>query len=384
MTVLETFQKFYRQRWNYDLIARGWKEKRGKVVGYSDINCPEELVIAAGCLPLLMTGDPESGTEATDRHLEPYFSDSARHFYEAVVTERYHFVDLICFVTGDCSLSWIFHYFQEEKNLNTMLKIGEPYFLDRLPTRFAMDREFNLGRLADFRDYLEDFTGKKITDDALAQSFVVTNETKRLLKEVSVLRKADQPGITGSEALQIIMASMLMPKTDYNTLLKKFLDDEAPDKPAQKDSDVRLFVSGSNLDNLRLYNIIESLPVTIVGEDTAFGDRYCEEPIDENLEPMEALVDRYLNKPLDPWMYGIDEIVKYRADAAQMARAQGVVFFQLRRDDPLTWDYPSQKKELERRGIPVLLLREQDYRISDREKVLSEIGSFVENLSGRK
>lgn len=384
MTELETFHKFYRQRWNYDLIARGWKEKGGKVVGYSDINCPEELVIAAGCLPLLMTGDPESGTEATDRHLEPYFSDSARHFYEAVVTERYHFVDLICFVTGDCSLSWIFHYFQEERNLNPMLKIGEPYFLDRLPTRFAMDREFNLGRLADFRAYLEDFTDKKITDDALAQSFVVTNETKRLLKEVSALRKADQPGITGSEALQIIMASMLMPKTDYNVLLKKFLDKEVQNKPTQKDVNVRLFVSGSNLDNLRLYNIIESLPVTIVGEDTAFGDRYCEEPIDENLEPMEALVDRYMNKPLDSWMYGIDEIVKYRAEAAQMARAQGVVFFQLRRDDPLTWDYPSQKKELEKRGIPVLLLREQDYRISDPEKVLSEIGSFVENLSGRK
>ena len=117
------------------------------------------------------------------------------------------------------------------------------------------------------------------------------------------------------------MASMLMPKTGYNALLKKFLDDEAPNRPAQKDSNVRLFVSGSNLDNLKLYNIIESLPVTIVGEDTAFGDRYCEEPIDENLEPMEALVDRYMNKPLDPWMYGIDEIVKYRADAAQIGES---------------------------------------------------------------
>ena len=39
--------------------------------------------------------------------------------------------------------------------------MGEPYFLDRLPTRFAMDREFNLGRLVAFRGYLEDFTGKR-------------------------------------------------------------------------------------------------------------------------------------------------------------------------------------------------------------------------------
>jgi benzoyl-CoA reductase/2-hydroxyglutaryl-CoA dehydratase subunit BcrC/BadD/HgdB len=383
MTALETFQTFYRQRWNYDLIARSWKEQGGKIIGYSDINCPEEIVMAADCLPLLMTGDPESGTEKTDKHLEPYFSDSARHFYEAVVTERYHFVDLICFVTGDCSLSWIFHYFQEEKILNPALEMGEPYFLDRLPTRFAMDREFNLGRLLAFRSYLEDFAGKRISDDDLARSFAVTNETKKLLKEVSALRKLDQPRITGSEALQIIMSSMLMPKTGYNALLRKFLDDEAPNRPAQKDSNVRLFVSGSNLDNPNLYDIIESMHVTIVGEDTAFGDRYCEEPIDETLEPMEALVDRYMNKPLDPWMYGIDEIVKYRADAAQSARAQGVLFFQLRRDDPLAWDYPMQKKELEKRGIPVLLLNEQDYRMSNPEEARLKIEAFINNLSGR-
>ncbi len=384
MTALETFQAFYRQRWDYDLIARGWKEGGGKIIGYSDTNCPEELVIAAGCLPLLMTGDPESDTEKTDTHLEPYFSDSVRHFYEAVVTERYHFVDLICFVTGDCSLSWIFHYFQQEKSLNPMLKMGEPYFLDRLPTRFAMDRDFNLGRLVAFRDYLEDFTGKKITNDALAGSFAVTNETRRLLKEVSALRKTDQPRITGCEALQIIMASMLMPKAAYNILLNKFLTEEVKSRPVQTSSNVRLFVSGSNLDHLRLYEIVESLPATIVGEDTAFGDRYCEMPIDESLDPMEALVDRYLNKPLDPWMYGIDEIIKYRADAAEDAKAQGVVFFQLRRDDPLAWDYPMQKKELEKRGIPILLLREQDYRISNAAEVRSKIEAFINNLFGRK
>jgi len=384
MNALETFQKYYQERWNYELIARDWKEKAGKVVGYSDINCPEELVMAAGCLPLLMTGDPESGTETTDKHLEPYFGDSARHFYEAVVTERYHFVDLICFVSGDCSLSWIFHYFQEEKRLNPMLKIGEPYFLDRLPTTFEMDRAFNLGRLAAFRDYLENFAGKKITDDVLAKTFAITNETKRLLKEVSALRKAEQPRITGSEALQIIMASMLMSKTDYNRLLKQFLEKEMGSRPAQDSSRVRLFLSGSNLDNLELYRLIETLPVTIVGEDTAFGDRYAEMPIDEELDPMEALVDRYTYKPSDPWMYGIDATVKYRADAAQAAKAQGVIFYQLKRDDPLAWDYPSQKRELEKRGIPILLLREQDYRISDPDQVRAKVEAFIESLPGRK
>jgi len=383
MNALQTFQKYYQERWNYELIAQDWKEKGGKVVGYPDINCPEELVMAADCLPLLMTGDPGTGTEATDKHLEPYFSDSARHFYEAVVTERYHFVDLICFVAGDCSLSWIFHYFQEEKRFNPTLRIGEPYFLDRLTTTFGMDRVFNLDRLAAFRDYLEDFAGKRITIDALAQAFAITNETKRLLKEVSALRRADQPRITGSEALQIIMASMLMPKTAYNQLLRQFLENEVNSRPAQDGSRVRLFLSGSNIDNLGLYKIIETLPATIVGEDTAFGDRYSDTPIDEDLDPMEALVDRYTYKTPDPWMYGIDEIVKYRVDSAEAAKAQGVIFYQLRRDDPLAWDYSSQKRELAKRGIPILLLQEQEYKITAPEQIRAKVEAFIDTLPGR-
>ena len=83
-------------------------------------------------------------------------------------------------------------------------------------------------------------------------------------------------------------------------------------------------------------------------------------------------------------MYGIDATVKYRADAAQAAKAQGVIFYQLKRDDPLAWDYPSQKRELEKRGIPILLLKEQDYRISDHDQVRAKVEAFIESLPGRK
>jgi benzoyl-CoA reductase/2-hydroxyglutaryl-CoA dehydratase subunit BcrC/BadD/HgdB len=95
---------------------------------------------------------------------------------------------------------------------------------------------------------------------------------------------------------------------------------------------------------------------------------------------MEALADRYTYKPLDPWMYGMKDRIKYRVDSAIEAKAQAEVFFQLLGDDAPAWDYPDQKRELEKLGIPILLLESQGYRISAVEQVKDRIKDFVKAI----
>lgn len=383
MTACETFQKYYKERWNYKLVAKDWKEKGGKVIGYPDIDCPEEIMMAAGCRPLLMTGEPDSGTEAAQKHVEYPPHLPVRYLYEAILTGRYDFVDLICITEGDRLISTLYVCLSEEKRLDPSLKFGELYFLERRSSTFKHHRDYSLGRLVAFRECLEEFTGKEITDQALLEAFKITNETKRLLKQVSDLRKTDPPRISGCEALPIIMASMLIAKAEYNELLKQFLEKEVDSLPKKDASKVRLFVSGSPVDNLQLYELLESVPAIVVGEDTAFGDRYSEAPINEEIEPMEALADRYTYRPLDPWMYGLKDKVKYRVDSAVAAKAQGEVFFHLQDDDTPAWDYPDQKEELEKCGIPMLLFEFQEYKISAPERLRDRAKAFVEATRGR-
>jgi benzoyl-CoA reductase/2-hydroxyglutaryl-CoA dehydratase subunit BcrC/BadD/HgdB len=380
MGAFATFQKYYKERWNYALLAKDWKEKEGKVIGYPHINCPEEIIMAAHCLPLMMTGDPDSGTETADKHMEYYFSPNIRYLYQAILTGRYYFVDLICITTGDIPMNWTYHYLEREKSLDSSKKFGELYFLDQLKSKYSMDRSYNLDRLKAFKEYLEEYTGKIITDESLSEAIKITNQTKRLLKQVSDLRKSDPPHISGCEALPIIMASMLIPKLEYNKLLEQFLKKEINDLPKKDASKFRLFVSGSAVDNLQLYEILESLPAIVVGEDTAFGDRYSDAPISEEHEPMEALADRYTYKPADPWADCTDDNVKYRVESAVKAKAQGVIFHQLQWDEPLEWEYPDQKRELEKHNIPILRLASQEYKVSDtaREQIRSTVKAFVE------
>jgi benzoyl-CoA reductase/2-hydroxyglutaryl-CoA dehydratase subunit BcrC/BadD/HgdB len=380
MTTFETFQKYVNKRWDYTLVAKDWKDSGGKVIGYPDINCPEELIMAAGCRPLLMTGDPDSGTETARKHLDVASSIPVRHLYEAILTGRYDFVDIICTTGGDRWLANAYGFFAAEKALNPSLKCGDVYYIERLKGTFKQHRDYNLDRLIDFKEYLEKFTGKKITDQALVEAFKITNETKRLLSQLSGLRKADTPCISGCEALTIIIASMLIPKAEYNRLLKQFLEAEVTTLPKKDASKVRLFLSGSNVDNLQLYELLESLPAIIVGEDTAFGDRYAEALIDTEIEPMEALADRYTYKPLDPWMFGRKDRIEYKVQAAVAAKTQGEVFFHLNHDDAVGWDYPDQKKELEKQGIPVLVFEEQEYKMLNRDELMDKARAFLDTI----
>ncbi len=381
MTTFETFQRYVNERWNYNLVAKDWKERGEKIIGYLDVNCPEELIIAAGCCPLLMTGDPKSSIERGERHLDRGASFVVRHLYEAILTGRYDFVDIICGTGGDKWLSNAYGFLTTEKVLDPLLRFGDVYYIERLRGTFRQHRDYNRDRLLNFKSYLEEYTGKEITDEALSGAISITNETRRLLKQVSDLRKTDAPSISGCEALTVIMASMFIPKTEYNTMLKGFLDNEVDTLPRKDASKVRIFLSGSNVDNLQLYEILESLPVIIVGEDTAFGDRYFETFVDPDMDPMEALADRYTYKPLDPWMYGRKDRLRYKTQAAVSAKAQVEVFFHIKYDDAVGWDYPDQKKELEKSGIPVLVFEEQQYKIENSHEIKNKTRAFLDTLN---
>lgn len=382
MTIFEIFQKYFYKRWDYALVAKDWKEKGGKVIGYPDINCLEELIIAAGCRPLLITGDPNSGTETAQKHMDYATSFPARYLYEAILCGKYDFVDVICTTGGDRWLANMYGFLTAEREFNPSLKFGEIYYIERLRSTFKQHRDYNLARLVAFKEYLEKFTGKKITDESITAAFMITNETRRLLKQVSDLRKTFPPRISGCEALTIIIASMLIPKAKFNELVNHYLEKEVNNLPRQNSSKVRLFVSGSSVDNLQLYELLESLPAIIVGEDTAFGDRYAETPINTEIEPMEALVDRYTFKPLDPWMYGMKERIQYRVNSAIAAKAQGEIFFHYEHDDAVGWDYPDQKRELGKHNIPVLLFEDQKYNLSDTEELKGKAKTFIEYIRG--
>lgn len=367
-------QKHYQQR---DLAALEWKGTGGKVAGYFCNDVPEEMISAAGLFPLRISGDPRGGTEVADSYAEPFYQPDVRSMFNMLLTGQYDFLDFLIIPHARDAVVALYDYLHRIKQIDPQIKLPDFYLFDILHTRFWLTALYIRDRVTELKKKLEEWSGKEIDSQSLSREIATVNENRRLLKEVAALRAAEPPRLSGVEALQIIGSSMFMPKEEHNRLLRQFLS-EADKLPAREG--VRLFVEGSPIDNLQFYEIVESGGAIIVGEDNCWGNRYAEDPVDQSLDPLEAIAERYHLKTPCPRMHSLDHRVDYCRQSALEAKAQGAVFFFLEWDNATAWEYPDQKKALEEKGIPTLCLEMQKYQLSDSDK--KRIKTDIERFTG--
>jgi len=380
MGVLEMMQKHYQQR---DLAAREWKEKGGKVAGYLCNDVPEEMILAAGLFPLRISGDPWGGTEVADKYTEPFYQPDVRSMFNMLLTGRYDFLDFLIIPHSRDAVLALYYHLSKVQQIDPALKLPDLYLFDILHTRFWLTGLYIRDRVRELRKKLEEWSGKEISDKSLSRAMAIGNENKMLLKKVAALRAAEPPRISGVEALQIIGSSMFMLKEEHNKLLRQFL--KGAERLPAKDG-VRLFVEGSPIDNLQFYEVVESGKATIVGEDNCWGNRYSDDPVDQSLDPLEAIAERYHLKSPCPRMHSLERRVEYCRRSAVEAKAQGVIFFFLEWDNAPAWEYPDQKKALEEKGIATLCFEMQKYLLSDIDKkqIKTSLEQFVAAIGGQR
>ncbi|MFC1532247.1 2-hydroxyacyl-CoA dehydratase subunit D [Thermodesulfobacteriota bacterium] len=375
MKAFDIMQEHYLQR---DLAAREWKKNGGKVVGYFCDSVPEELILAAGFFPLRITGDPQSGTEEIDKYLENFYEGFVRTSLNMILTGKFDYLDFLIIPRARDSISQQHTHLHQIKAFDPTLKLPDMYLYEFNHARSYMSGLYNRDRLIDLKEKLEEWSGKEIAKKELSQAIALTNENRILLKKVATLRAAEPPRISGVEALQIIGSSMFMLKEEHNKLLREFLD--GADKLPVRNG-VRLFVEGSPLDNLQLYEIIESCRATVVAEDNCWGNRWSDVLVDSSRDPLEAIASRYHLKSPCPYVNFPEGLRSdYCRDKTMEAKVQGVIFYILEWDSCQIWDYPDQNNVLKERGIPAALFMKQKYLISEPEKIKTEIEKFIAKI----
>ena len=376
MSAFEEFKKHYTQR---DLAALQWKQNGGKVVGYFCDNVPEEFISAAGFFPLRLSGDPKGDTAKVGNYSEEgnVFSREAfvASMLHMILNGRYACLDCLIIPHARDSVHRLYTTLNRYRDTRPELNLPELFYLDNLHTVFYSAGIYNNKRWLELKTRLEEWSGKPISNDKLARAIEATNESKSLLKKLAALRASDPPRVSGVEALQIIGSSMFMPREEHNALLKKWLAD-AEKLPVK--NGIRLFVEGSPLDHLQLYEIIESCGATVVGEDSCWGNRYSDVPIEKSSDPTEAVMARYNGKSPCTRMYPLSRRVDYCLQSALATKAQGVIFNVFQHDEMQAWETPDEIKALKEKGIPSLYLKDQPYWIAEPETLKQKISEFIE------
>jgi benzoyl-CoA reductase/2-hydroxyglutaryl-CoA dehydratase subunit BcrC/BadD/HgdB len=222
-----------------------------------------------------------------------------------------------------------------------------------------------------------------VSDDGLREAIVACNETQRLQKRLYELRGRAAPPITGSQSLGVLVADSSMPKDEYNRLLEALLE-ELETSEGVSGYDRRLMVSGSVIDNPAMLDIIEDTGGLVVSDTLCFGaTRSFRDPIREDGDPLDAIVDRYYNQILCPRMFdSYPERFDTAMDIAKQANVEGVILQSIRNCDLHGIDNVMLKRDFEEKGIPALVLEREYDALADAGRIRTRVQAFLERIGG--
>ncbi len=375
MSAFDELARAYRER---DRAALEWKAQGGLVVGCLGSDVPEELLLAAGVLPVRVCGDPEAELQDADRYIERAFDARVRSLFMRIIEGSYSYLDHLIVSSSSDALVRVFYYLRALRGTDPTVPVPDLNFFDLLHTRYRTSALYNRDRARELKGVIEGWCGRSITPTDLKQAIATCEENRRLLRELGELRAPGPPRVSGVQSLIGIGSSMLLPREEHSRLVGSFLEEVEVSEPLPG---VRLFMTGSVQDHLQFYELVESCGAVIVGEDHDWGNRHFAGDIDTAADPIDGIVDRYHLRQPSTHQATVSERVTALLEEVRAADAQGVIAFIYESDDAPSWDLPEQRTALNAAGIPVLLLDRQPYQLEDAEGMRRRVEAFVESVA---
>lgn len=351
--ILKQFEGAWELRHEY---ARDWKRRTGgKVVGGMCTYVPEEILYAADILPVRIMGGHEPSTLATPHIFDmwcPYCRDCLNQGLQGKYDD---------YLDGILESNTCLHMRQAFGAWQIHVPTPWSYwFMMPNAVRSPHAKTFLRGEMAAFVEALEEWTGKKITDEDLARGIDIVNTNRQLMKQVYEYRKMDNPPITGTEAMTMVWASQLMDKREQNEQLKELLK-QLPDRKLDRQTGVRLMIVGSEDDDREFLEMVESIGATFVIEDHCTGTRYFWDEVELQDDLLQAIANRYCDRtPCPNKDWGMEDCSRVRfpriLEFAKEYGVQGAILSQQKFCDPHELDIPSLRRFLEENDIPTYFL----------------------------
>lgn len=357
---------------------KAWKEKEKKqAIGFLCTYIPEEIIHAAGILPVRITGDSEEiALDEANALLHIYVCSFARTCLQLARQGKYDFLD--GFVgASTCDpirrLSDVWEHF-----------IPTPFFhVLRVPKKFTQDAlDLFQVQVRKFKEDLEKFIGQEISEASLRDSIRVYNKNRELLRKFLDLRRADHPPISGGEMLEVMNARFRMPVEQHSELLENLLQEISEGNRALEGKHRIMFI-GSMMNNADFLKTLEDLGGQVVVDELCTGTRCVWDLVDNTLPPVEALCRRYLNHFPCPRMVPAEERFKRVLNLIRDYRVEGVIVQMLRYCAPYTRHQAILSDRFKQENIPVLPL-DIEYGMGGIGPVRTRVQAFYEMLEERK
>ncbi|MFC1858594.1 2-hydroxyacyl-CoA dehydratase subunit D [Thermodesulfobacteriota bacterium] len=353
--IFSEFNDIYQSRHQ---LAKEWKQKGNKVFGYFYAGVPEEIIYAAGILPVqIMESEDEETIIKGETILPEYVCDYCQSSLGQAKEGAYDYLDGLV-IADACA------------NLRTLLRAWEvhtrtPYYYFFTPP-FQPTKEgriYYAHEMVRFKKSLGDYCGKEISEESLDSAVEVYNENRRLIKELYELRIGNHLQISGSQMLEVFRAGLVMPKDEHNDILRKLIRNLPPGENETEEG-VPLFLSIFNFEHcttakFNIFKMIEELGGVVTSDDLWMGPRYFSEPVERKPDLLEALVDRYLGKIPVGYRYPFKPRVDWLITQIERFDIKGCIVIIPKYCHPYLLEYPYLERIMKEKEIPTLFLESE-------------------------
>ncbi|MBW1800798.1 MAG: 2-hydroxyacyl-CoA dehydratase [Deltaproteobacteria bacterium] len=368
---------------NYGMRAGELSKEGRKVIGYICSFVPLEILTAAGCAPFRMRGDVNEPITKGDNLMETIVCPFIRSCFDLSIKGRYDFLSGMViphacdsmtrsYSTWEYSLDYPFSHFI---NMPSVVKDASFEFFEA---------ELNV-----FRESLEGFVGRKITDDDMKEAIRLHNENRDKARALYTFRKADPPMISGSELSMSLTVASSLPVEEANALFDDIITEIKARTTSPLKKGPRIMIDGACVDNVELVRIIEDLGGNVVVDTLCNGTRDYWPRVEMNGDPIRAIARRYLDKVNCPKTYRENVTGTFEDDMAHRFgdvgffagdfKVDGAILYVYRFCDPFGFEVPARKAYYESIDIPFLYL-EDEYSAGTIGQLKTRIQAFLEMI----
>jgi benzoyl-CoA reductase/2-hydroxyglutaryl-CoA dehydratase subunit BcrC/BadD/HgdB len=368
------------------------KEKGKKVIGYTCLFAPTEMILAADAIPVRVNSGWFDTAKIGDRVVPVEVCPIIRSTLGAKMIELSPFLELSDVLISVLTCDGMTKLSEILSDTKTIWNMNIPRVKDAQQSLHFWNQE-----IKNVKTQIEELTGNKITRKNLKAAIEETQNATRVFRRLQDLRKG-QPVIMGRDAMLVNQAYLWDDKkrwTEKTEALCNELEQRAQRKEWVCPPDTpRVLVTGTPMfwpDNWKLPTLIEegNPKGIIVADELCSGERILNDPVgvDEwNMGDMlNAIGDRYLMASTCPCFTskdGNEDRVNWLVNKVKESKVQGVIYYVVRGCMLYAMEYTRIKKALDKINIPVYYL-DTDYTREDVGQMKTRVEAFLEMLTAR-
>lgn len=350
------------------------KETGKDLVGVFPLHTPEEIVYAAGCVPVGMWGG-RTEIKLADKYLQSFCCSIMRTNVEYAMNGTYNMLKAVIIPTFCDTMKCIVENWKLALPTIPMVAVGYPQ-----QRRLKAGIDYAVSEFRRVRHELEVALKTVITNEALEDAFEVYEDYRRTMREFTEVAAQHPEIITCKKRHLIIKAGEFMDKAVYTADVKEIIKGlKAEGESSFKGT--KVVVTGLLSEPVEVLEIMDENNIAIVADDLSMGSRKWRTPARDDVDDVFLRMAYMIyDAEGDTFFYDPDKKKgQMIIDKVKELGADAIIVMMMKFCDPEEYDYPIIKAEFEEAGIPELYF-EIDQQLDSFEQLRTRIQSFTEML----